>query len=337
MSGRGNFNIMNIAIIGNTGHLNYLFEDLHKLPECNIVAACAAGGMQPVWTLSALQKLKKPTPELFPDYRTMLDLVKVDIAVIGGPFEERAAMCKYCLERNIAVFTEKPCAITLEELSELKSVAAKHNGILYGMMGIRFEAPFYTAFRIIDSGILGAIKLIYTRKSYKIGERPEYFFHRASYGGTIPWVGIHAVDWIACCKAGNFVRVYALQHYGEKSRGTLETAAHCVFTLDSGAIASADIDYMRPAGASSHGDDRLRAVGENGVIEIAQGKVELITADGSIFPELESPELGCFGQLVRDLQTQSSNLAYETALTFKVTEAVLTAQLSADKNRELSI
>ena len=287
--------------------------------------------------ISAMQEQNRIAPQIFDDYRTMLDSVKVDIAVIGGPFEERAAMCKYCIERSIAVFTEKPCAITLDELAELESAVKQYNGVLYGMMGIRFEAPFYTAFKLINSGVLGAIKLIYTRKSYKIGKRPEYFFERSTYGGTIPWVGIHAVDWIACCKAGEFTGVRAIQHYGEKSRGTLETAAHALFTLDSGAIASADIDYMRPAGAATHGDDRLRAVGEKGVIEVAQGKVELITENGTVAPELETPEFGCFGQLVRDLQNKSDNLTSETLLTCKVTKAVLTAQLSADKKCELSI
>ena len=328
---------MNIAVIGNIGHLNYLFEDLPKLPECQVVAAAAAGGLQPTSTLAAMQRLQRPEPQVFEDYRTMFDAVKVDIVVIGGPFEERAAMCKYAIERNIAVFTEKPAAITLEELAELEEAVRKYNGVLYGMMGIRFEAPFYTAFKLIKSGAVGAIKLIYTRKSYKIGNRPAYFFNRATYGGTIPWVGIHAVDWIACCNAGEFASVRAIQHYGEKSRGTLETAAHCIFALDSGAIASADIDYMRPVGAATHGDDRVRAVGEKGVIEVAQGKVELITEAGTVYPELETPELGSFGQLVRDLQTQSANLAAETSLTCKVTRAVLTAQLSADKNCELSI
>ena len=328
---------MNIAVIGNIGHLNYLFEDLPKLPECQVVAAAAAGGLQPVSTLAAMQRLQRPEPQVFADYRTMLDTVKVDIVVIGGPFEERSAMCKYAIERNIAVFTEKPAAITLEELTELEDAVKAHNGVLYGMMGIRFEAPFYTAFKLIRSGAVGQIKLIYTRKSYKIGNRPEYFFSRDTYGGTIPWVGIHAVDWIACCNAGEFASVRAIQHYGEKSRGTLETAAHCIFALDSGAIASADIDYMRPAGAATHGDDRVRAVGEKGVIEVAQGKVELITENETIYPELETPELGSFGQLVRDLQSKSPNLAAETNLSCKVTRAVLTAQLSADKNCELSI
>ena len=328
---------MKIAVIGNLGHLNYLFEDLPKLPECEVVAACSAGGMTPDWTLSAMQELKRPAPALFEDYKSMLNAVKVDIVVIGGPFEERAAMCKYAMERNIAVFTEKPAAITLEELSMLEDTVKSCNGVLYGMMGIRFEAPFYTALKLINSGLIGQVKLIYTRKSYKIGKRPEYFFSRNTYGGTIPWVGIHAMDWIACCNAGKFTAVRAIQHYGEKSRGTLETAAHCLFTLDSGAIASADIDYMRPTGAATHGDDRLRAVGENGVIEVAAGKVELITPEKTVAPELETPELGCFGQLVRDLQNQSANLAAETLLTCQVTRAALTAQLAADKNCELSI
>ena len=328
---------MNIAVIGSTGHLNYLFDDLPKMPECQIVSVAEIGAEALDWTIQKVSALQQQPLQIFDDYRVMLNSIKPDIAVIAGSFEERFAMCKYALERNIAVFTEKPCAITLEELSELKSVAAKYNGVIYGMMGIRFEAPFYTALKIINSGIIGTVKLIYTRKSYKIGNRPEYFFSRNTYGGTIPWVGSHAVDWIACCKAGDFAKVRAVQHYGEKSQGTLETAAHCLFTLDSGAIASVDIDYMRPAGAATHGDDRLRAVGENGVIEVVQGKVELITADGTTFPELETPELGCFGQLVHDLQEQSCNLRSETALTFKVTQAVLTAQLSADKNCELSI
>ena len=72
--------------------------------------------------------------------------------------------------------------------------------------------------------------------------------------------------------AGGFRSVRALQHCGERSRGTLATAAHCIFALDSGAVASADIDYMRPEGAPTHGDDRMRAVGEKGVIEVAQGR-----------------------------------------------------------------
>ncbi len=328
---------MKIAVTGNLGHLNYLFEDLPKLPQCQVVAAASAGGSPPERTIRALAELKLPQPELFGDHQTMLDKVRPDIVVIGGPFEERALMCQYAIERNIAVFTEKPAAITLEELDELEAAVKKHNGVLYGMMGIRFEPPFYTALEIINSGMIGKVKLIYTRKSYKIGNRPEYYFCRSTYGGTIPWVGIHAVDWIACCNAGKFRKVRALQHYGEKSHGTLETAAHCIFELDSGAIASADIDFMRPSGAPTHGDDRLRAVGEKGIVEAAQGKVEMMTDDCTSYPELKTPPVGCFGEMVRALASDPAAAQAETALTLQVTRAALTAQKSADLNQEIKL
>ncbi|MBE6366897.1 MAG: Gfo/Idh/MocA family oxidoreductase [Lentisphaerae bacterium] len=328
---------MKIAVIGNRGHLNYLFEDLPKLPDCQLAAAAATGSERPDWTIKEAAAMNHAPLPVFDNYQQMLDTVKPDIAVVSGPFEDRCAMCCYALERNIAVFAEKPVAITLQELAALEQCIKQHNGVLYGMMGIRFEAPFYTALKLINSGAIGAVKLIYTRKSYKIGNRPEYFFHRQTYGGTIPWVGIHAVDWIARCNAGSFQSVRAIQHIGEKGRGTLETAAHCIFSLSGGAIASADIDYMRPAGAATHGDDRLRAVGEKGVIEVAKGQVELITTEGTTTPELEAPPLGCFGQMVVDLQNNSPALQAETQQTLQVTRAALTAQLSADKNCELTI
>ena len=323
---------MKIAVIGNLGHLNYLFDDLPKLPECQVVAACSAGGMTPDWTLAAMQKLDRPAPQLFEDYKTMLDAVKVDIAVIGGPFEERAAMCKYCIERNIAVFTEKPCAITLEELAELESAVKQYNGVLYGMMGIRFEAPFYTAFKLINAGVLGAIKLIYTRKSYKIGKRPEYFFTRSTYGGTIPWVGSHAIDLIQHCNVGDFKSVNAWHRHKDNDPELPEITAHCVFTMENGAIASADIDYLRPATAGSHGDDRLRAVGASGIIEVAKGKVEIIDADGTREITPQMPPFGVFGDFVRAKHNVADKL---TAENLKLTRACILARDAADSNKEM--
>ena len=58
---------MKIAVTGNLGHLNYLFEDLPKLPQCQVVAAASAGGRTPERTIQALAELKLPQPELFSD------------------------------------------------------------------------------------------------------------------------------------------------------------------------------------------------------------------------------------------------------------------------------
>lgn len=329
--------MINIAVIGNLGHLDCVFDELEYLAECQVTAVCSAGDMKPSRTLAVLNRSGRPAPEIFEDHRTMIDNAPCDIVVVASPFEDHCAICCYAIEHHKAVFTEKPAVITLEELLFLEKTVKQHNGILYHMVGIHFTPHFHTAFKLICDGVIGQIKLISARKSYKFGNRAQYYFKRETYGGTIPWVGIHAIDWIARCNAGSFTAVRAIQHYGEKSCSTLETAAHCLFTLDSGAIASVDIDLMRPAGAVTHGDDRLRIAGEKGVIEVFQGKVELITEEGTTYPELETPPLGCFSKLVYDLQDQSPDLVSETELTLKVTRAALTAQASADRNCELSV
>lgn len=330
--------MIDIAVAGNLGHLNCVFDELEHLAECRITAACSVGGMKPERTVEFLNKAGRNAPELFDDYRSMIDKAPCDIVVVAAPFEKHFAVCKYALEHHKAVFTEKPAVITLEELDQLETTIRTCNGILCAMMTSRYNAHFHTALKLIKNGAVGEVKLISARKSYKFGKREDFYFKRETYGGTIPWVGSHAVDWIANCNGGTFVNVRAIQHYGDKSRTTLETAAHCLFTLNSGAIASVDIDLMRPNGAASHGDDRLRVMGEKGVIEVAQGKVELITDEGTFLPELETPTRGCFGQLVYDLQNNRTDLlAGETALTLQVTRAILTAQASADRNCELPV
>jgi predicted dehydrogenase len=332
---------MKIVQIGSIGHYAY------ALPTAQKYGLDLCGVCYPDPEDNAVRTAKNFesfgfSPRVYDTVEEMLAAEKPDVAVINTVMSENGRYAEMALKKGISVFCEKPVSTTLEGLDRLESVYAaakkkKPTLVFCGMFGIDYLPHFETAYNFIKAGGIGEVMLAHAQKSYRMGKRPRFYSDREKYGGTIPWVGIHAVDWIACCKAGEFASVRAIQHYGEKSRGTLETAAHALFTLDSGAIASADIDYMRPAGAATHGDDRLRAVGEKGVIEVAQGKVELITENGTVAPELETPELGCFGQLVRDLQNKSDNLTSETLLTCKVTKAVLTAQLSADKKCELSI
>ncbi len=55
--------------------------------------------------------------------------------------------------------------------------------------------------RAVEVGLVGEPILISSQKSYKYGaERPWFYKGRKTYGGTIPWAGIHALDfmrWVA--------------------------------------------------------------------------------------------------------------------------------------------
>jgi hypothetical protein len=69
-------------------------------------------------------------------------------------------------------------------------------------------------------------------------------------------------------------------------------AALCQFEMEGGVVASVNVDYYRPTGAQTHGDDRVRCVGTKGVVEVRDGKIILINADGtSVIAPTEAPEL----------------------------------------------
>jgi predicted dehydrogenase len=49
--------------------------------------------------------------------------------------------------------------------------------------------------------------------------------------------------------------------------GEMENVTAAVYILDNGGVATLHLDYMRPAAASGHGDDRLRIAGTKGIVE----------------------------------------------------------------------
>ncbi len=322
---------MKIAFIGCRGHLGYVFNEMNVMPELEVCGLCAAGDAPDRLTVN-LEKLGYSAP-LFDDYRELIDTVKPDIAVVSGPWHLHAPMSLYCLERGVDVFCEKPVAFTLEEVDALEQAAAKTGAKFGGMMGMRFESHFHTALKMINDNLIGDIQLIYTRKSYVYGTRPDFYNSRATYGGTIPWVGSHAIDLIQHCNAGDFASVRAWHCHRDNNAELPELTAHCAFTMTSGALASADIDYLRPAAAGSHGDDRLRAVGSAGIIEVTYGKIEIIDADGTreIIPEM--PRYGVFGDFVYARHDAARKL---TADNLRLTRACLYARESADLNKELT-
>lgn len=61
--------------------------------------------------------------------------------------------------------------------------------------------------------------------------------------------------------------------------GELEVSAQLMLTMENEVSAQVSADYLRPANAPTHGDDRVRAVGTCGVIEVENEQVWLINAE----------------------------------------------------------
>jgi predicted dehydrogenase len=274
-------------------------------------------------------------PEEHQDHLTLLEKTQPDVVVVCGPFERHAEMGADAIERGIHVLTEKPVALALDELDRLRLVCAKHPDIHFaGMMFSRYTPGFHTAWRMVSEGAIGQLRMIDARKSYKLGKRDSYYHNRETYGGTIPWIGSHAIDWIMWLTGKPFVSVFASHSTAHNDgNGSMERSALCHFQLAEEIFASVSIDVFRPSSALSHGDDWIRIVGTDGVIEATPDSLTLTNAhhDGS-----KPVSVSCSRNFLRDFvdHVDGRRPALITARdTLDLTQACLLARQSADESR----
>ena len=318
---------MKLCMIGARGHSYYVLNDLAQIKDIELCAV-ASGDENPSSLLKCAEQWK---PRGYADWHEMLDTEQPDVLSIDGPFELHAEMCTEALKRDIHVFCEKPIALTLPDLEWIRQTFAGSKATIISMTALRYEPAFYTAYQLVQTGKIGKVMLIQTRKSYKMGTRPDFYRKRVTYGGTIGWVGSHAIDWIQWFSGSKFASAMATQTRAEnRGNGEMETAAQCLFTMKNGVLAQASIDFLRPAGAPTHGDDRVRVVGTEGVVEVELGKVYLTDQDGHReITELQMPERGFFAAFIGSVRGECAAPA-STDETFETTLACLKAQQAAD-------
>jgi predicted dehydrogenase len=323
-----------IALIGSRGHWQASVADIPNLQNAMLVAFCPAGDNADR-VMDWCEK-NGQAPMVEDDYRKMLDRAQADIAIVCGPFEQHAAMCIEAISRGIHVLSEKPAALTFEELEALRAAHQRNPAAhLAGMMFSRYTPGFYTAARRIREGAIGDARLINARKSYRLGQRPPYYRDRKTYGGTIPWVGSHAIDW-AMWFAGDakFTTVAAMHSSAQNDgNGTMERAAVCQFTLTGDRAASISIDVFRPATAPTHDDDWARIVGTEGIIEV---RPTMLTVLGSSGANGLVEQISCDTTLLRDFIDHvegkvKSMLNAESTLA--LTDACLRARQAADERK----
>lgn len=187
---------MKVCIVGSAGHTGYVLDGITGNSELLLA------GIAPGSEAENVDRLYKSTvdqgycPRKFDDYVKMLEELKPDIAAVACRFSDHAKIAAQALKMGIHVFVEKPVATTLDDLEMLKEVYRNSGCHLSAMFGIRYEPCFFAAWKAVKDGKIGTVRLMNAQKSYKLGTRSELYRRRETYGGTIPWVGSHAIDWL---------------------------------------------------------------------------------------------------------------------------------------------
>jgi predicted dehydrogenase len=283
-------------------------------------------------------------PRVYEDWREMLIAEKPDIAIVNTVMAKNGEIAQTALSMGISVFCEKPVATTIDALYALENIYyeaktryTEKNLCFCGMFGIDYLPHFETAYRFVKSGGIGDVRLVNAQKSYRMGNREKFYSDREQYGGTIPWVAIHAIEWIE--RIGG-LRPTSVTAYGSTAcnagNGTMEASTLCVFGCEGGRMASVSADVMRPKAAPTHDDDRLRLVGSKGILEVRGGQVYVIDENGERELPLVETETELFEEMILEMQGRGAcRVSAEDA--FFATRTALLARESEDTGKMIEI
>jgi predicted dehydrogenase len=212
----------------------------------------------------------------------MLEHYKPDVVGVGAIYGHTGDFVSAAIERGVTkIVSDKPIAATWEKLEQLRKLTRENNVTLLTEFDFHSRAEFRAAREIVRSGQVGDPVLITAQKSYRFNTRPQWYADRSLYTGTMLWVASHAIDAIRFVTERTVVRVIGRQgNISQPSYGSMEDHCMAMLELAGGGSAIVHADFLRPAKAPTHGDDRFRLAGIKGVVEVRDRKCIFIGSDG---------------------------------------------------------
>ena len=183
--------------------------------------------------------------------------------------------------------------------------------------------------------------MAFGQKSYPFGQRDDYYKTRETYGGSILWQAIHAVDFVSWCTGKGYTKVAAMQsNVAHSNFPGMEDNGGLLLQLDNGGHAVISFDYLRPYDKSVRrrwGDDRLRVVGTEAIVEVIdEGTRGLLTTSMSTEDIPLPPARDLFAEFHRSALGQGECII-STEESFRLMEVCLKARDAADQNKVIDL
>lgn len=307
---------MKIVQIGHAGHCAYAYPGIvaHELDFCGISSGNFGLEAEGIPNFCSSLHEKGLSPKLYKSWKEMLAVEQPDIVIVDSWFTDHGNIVLYALEHGINVFCDKPVATDFETLAKISKC---NRATLAAMFDMRVNPAFKAAKSAIVQGKIGKIRMMDSRKSYRLGKRPAFYSSRETYCGIIPWVAIHAIDWMKWISGENYTSLGSafISRLENGGNGDMDITSAAQFLMTNDVIATVTADMYRPSIAPTHGDDRLRVVGTKGIVEITDGKAALIsdvTNEVSILPN--EPAGDIFEDFLEQISGKSNYLTKESCI-----------------------
>ena len=261
-----------------------------------------------------------------------------DAASVGVAYAKNGPVATDVLDRGFRVVTDKPAAVDRATLDRLKRACSREGAVLLTEFDMRCRPEFRAARAAIANGDIGTPLLATAQKSYKLGTRPAFYGDASLAAGLLLWVASHGIDMIQHTTGLPLTPTSALPGPPASPRySAMEACVTASFRLGREGVAVAHADYLRPAAAEGHGDDRLRVAGTNGVVEVADGRCRLTTTDAAtkdITPsQQDRPDVA--DELLASLLSPAETQMFSTHDSLRIAEVLVkAAELANTANDE---
>jgi predicted dehydrogenase len=318
---------MRIAFVGGAGH-HYLRR---LLPGDHAVAVVTDPFDAPA--TDAMADGLPLVTERFDDVGAMLRSFRPHVVSVGVVYAHGSDAIATCLRHGVPTVADKPVAAGWAAYGRLAELCAASPGAsLVTEFDFRARPAFRAARDAVLGGRVGAVALVTGQKSYRWGSRPAWYAQRQHYGSTLLWIASHAIDALRFVTGVEPVCVHARQANVTRGPqwGTAEDVAVATFALPNGGSAVVHADFLRPAAAPTHGDDRLRVAGDRGVIEVVDDRCTLTTADAPPVDITDTASSRGVAHELLEAALNGGNEFFSTAESLRTAKLLLEARDLAD-------
>ncbi len=328
---------MRIGIIGLRGHVSDCMKGAAQWKGARIVAVSD-------YDKDEVAKFCKKQPlaekaEQYQHWQHLVEHTEMDVCVVADENVLRAGQLIKLAGNGVHICAEKPLATTLEDLARVRKAVDDAKVKLTMLLRMRYEAKYRTMRELVKKGDIGTVGLVTCQKSYRLEERDEWETSRKRLGGTIPYIGVHALDLMRWVPGLDFTHLAAFHaNVASPEFDESEDTASVLVRYGNGATGTARLDYLLPETYATHGDDRLRIAGGDGVIETQQAwnHILLTTAKKTTYQIDPGPSENMFVDFLHSV-VDGTPCRFPKEDAYAMTEIVLKARDAADKKELITL
>jgi predicted dehydrogenase len=328
-------NRIKFAVINiNHSHINSMTEAI-KRGGGELVALYAK---EPELIAEYLKKF--PEAKLVKSEKEILEDPSIQLVLSSGIPDERAPLGIRVMQHGKDYLTDKPGAISLAQLAEVKKVQNETKRIYSIMYSERLEnKATVKASELVKSGAIGNVIQTVNLAPHRInnGTRPDWFYDKKRFGGILTDIGSHQFDQFLHFTGSTEAEILLSQtgNVHHPQRPNFEDFGD-VMLKGNGGSGYIRVDWFTPDALDTWGDGRLTILGTEGYIEVrkntdvASGKkggnhLYMVNQKEMLHMDCNNVNLPFGGLFVDDVLNRT-----ETAMTqkhcFLATEMAVTAQ-----------